>query len=208
MKYYPVFLDLRDRKAVVVGGGRVAERKVRSLLTAGATVEVISPRLTSYLRDLRRADRIRCRLRNYRGGDLKDAFLVFACTSSVEVNTRVAGDAAHLVNVVDMSSEGNFIVPSVVRRGPLIMTVSTGGASPALARAIRKDLQQLYGEEFSRYVRFLNTVRRAAMRSVPQSHRRRRFLSSVASEEMIQRLRKKGFKAVRQRVLSTLQSFS
>lgn len=207
MNYYPVFLNLRNRKAVVVGGGKVAERKVRSLLRSGASVEVISPRLTGYLRGLQRAGRIRCRLRNYRGGDLNGALLVCACTSSPDVNTRIACEAPHFVNVADMPSEGNFIVPSVVRRGPLTIAVSTEGASPAMAKAVRKDLQRIYTGEFSRYVRFLNTVRRAAMNSIPQYHQRRRFLSSLASEEMIQTLRKKGYTAVRKQILSTLKSF-
>jgi precorrin-2 dehydrogenase/sirohydrochlorin ferrochelatase len=148
MNYYPAFLNLKGKKAVVVGGGRIAERKVLSLIKAGADVTVVSPQLTERLRKEKEAKRIRHRARRYRPGDLKDSFLVIAATDSPEVNSKVAGGAPALLNVVDVPQECNFIAPSVVKRGPLVFAISTGGTSPAFAKAIRKEIEKSSQEVF------------------------------------------------------------
>ena len=144
MNYYPAFLNLQEKKAVVVGGGKVAERKVLTLLKAGADVTVVSPLLTSRLRKLKEAKRIRHISRTYRFGDLKDSFLVIAATDSPAVNTKVAEGAPALLNVVDVPFECNFIAPSIVKRGPLVFAISTSGTSPAFAKAVRKEIEKAW----------------------------------------------------------------
>ncbi len=197
-------MDLKDRKAVVVGGGRVAERKVRSLVKAGALVSVISPGITAGLEELKQKGKIRHFRRRYRKGDAGDALVVIAATSSARINKKVAQDARHLINVIDMPSEGNFIVPSSVERDSLTIAVSTGGASPAVSRAIRKEIGKLYGREFARYLRFLENVRRKAAETISDEGKRGRFLRSVASEEIFSTLRKKGFSAASEKILGVL----
>lgn len=205
MKYYPVFLDLQNKKAVVVGGGRVAERKVRLLIKAGADVKIISPSITSGLTKLKEQGKLRHVGRNYRKGDLKEAFVVVASTSSPVTNTKVAHDAQYLVNVVDPPSEGNFIVPSSVKRGPLTLAISTEGASPAVSKAVRKEIEAYYDREFARYLRFVEDVRKQAIGKIPDREKREKFLKSLASEEALRILRSKGFSAISEKVLSGLE---
>jgi precorrin-2 dehydrogenase/sirohydrochlorin ferrochelatase len=192
--YYPVFLNLKGKKAVVIGGGKVAERKILALLKAEAEVTVISPELTGKLVRKKQKGDIRHVSRQYRNGDLRNAFLVIAATDSTSINRRVSEDAPCLVNVVDTPLLCNFIVPSTLSRGPLGIAVSTSGISPALSRNIRKELEGCYNSEFSRYLRALEKIRTKAMKGIRDKKKREEFLKSIVSERMIRILREKGSK--------------
>jgi precorrin-2 dehydrogenase/sirohydrochlorin ferrochelatase len=194
VRHYPAFIDLNEKKTVVIGGGAVAERKVRALLRTGAQVNVISPDITAGLLSLKDRGVIKHYKRHYRKGDLQGALIVIAATSSSTVNAKIADDAGHLVNVVDMPDKGNFIVPSRVKRGPLTIAISTEGASPALAKAIRKEIEGRYDRDFGLYLHFLETLRKKAMVKIRDRKKREKFLKSLASAEMLENLRKKGFK--------------
>ncbi|MBI5195914.1 MAG: bifunctional precorrin-2 dehydrogenase/sirohydrochlorin ferrochelatase [Nitrospirae bacterium] len=200
MNYYPVYLNLRGKKAVVAGGGNVAERKALALLKAGAAVAVVSPELTERLGYLKKKGKITHIRRQYKKGDLRNAFIVVACTSSEKTNTEIARNAKCLVNVVGTPSEGNFIVPSTVKRGHLTIAVSTGGVSPAVSKAIRKELEKLYGREFAHYLRALVQMRRKAIKKIKDIKKRRKKFKDLASEEMFNILRSKGFKAASEKV--------
>ena len=161
--YYPIFLNLEGKKCVVVGGGEVALRKVRALLDSGARVVVVSPTLNSGLAQLARVETISLISREYEPKDLKDAVIVVAATDIAEVNQKIAKKARKhgiLVNVVDRPEESDFIMPSLVRRGDLILTVSTSGASPALAKKIRMRLEQTFGEEYTPLLSLIKEVRK------------------------------------------------
>jgi len=194
VKYYPAFIDLRNKSAVVIGGGSVAERKVRSLVEAGANVRVISPEITTGLAKLRDRGILKHTKRTYIKGDSKKAFIVIAGTSSPLVNKKIADEAECLVNVINVPSEGNFIVPSLVRQGALTIAISTEGASPAISKAIRKEIEGLYGKEYGRYLRFVEKVRQETLTDIKDSRKRKKILNFLASEEILARLRKKGFK--------------
>jgi precorrin-2 dehydrogenase/sirohydrochlorin ferrochelatase len=162
MSFYPICLDLEGRRCVVVGGGRVAERKVLGLLSCSAQVSVISPELTDEL--LRRHDdsSIRWINREYRTGDLQQAFLVIAATDNEETQKQVYEEAAThnlLVNVADVPQRCNFILPATVRQGDLIVAISTAGKSPALARKLRIELEKRFGAEYRVLVDILGAVR-------------------------------------------------
>jgi precorrin-2 dehydrogenase/sirohydrochlorin ferrochelatase len=162
MNLFPITLDIRGRKAVVVGGGAVAARKCRSLLEAGAAVTVIAPVITAELQRLHREGEISILPRPYLAGDLAGMILVFAATDNHAVNRAVAGEAKRLgilVCVADEPAEGNFASPSIVRRGDLLLTISTGGRSPALARRIRQDLEARYGPEYGDIVTIVGEFR-------------------------------------------------
>jgi precorrin-2 dehydrogenase/sirohydrochlorin ferrochelatase len=204
VKYYPAFLDLNNRKVVVVGGGRVSERKVRSLLKAGAVVEVVSPTVTTGLKKLNDQGKIRHKKKHYAKGDLRGAFVVIAGTSSAAVNEKIAQDSECLVNIIDMPADGNFIVPSLIRRGNLTIAISTGGASPAISKAVRKEIEQKYDAEFARYLRFVESVRRKAIKEIKDAKKRERFLKSLASSEILAMLRSRGFGAASGEVLKAL----
>ena len=167
-----------------------------ALLKAGADVTVISPEITKRIAGEKLKGRIKHISRQYRRGDSRKAFLVIAATSSQEINRRVSEDATCLVNVVDTPSLCNFIVPSVLQRGPLTIAVSTGGISPALSKSIRQELEKLYGPEFAEYLQLLEKIRKKAMAEIWNKEQRTNFLKSLASEEMIKMLREKGLKEV------------
>lgn len=208
MRYYPVFLNLNRKKAVVVGGGKVAERKILTLIKAGAVVTVVSPDITRPIGGLKKKGLITHVKRHYKKGDLKNAFIVIAGTSSDKTNTKIAQDAKYLINVIDKPSEGNFIVPSIVKRGPLTIAISTEGCSPAIAKAIRKELEKLYNTEFAHYLRFLGEMRQKAMKKIKDNKKRKKFFKELASEEMFNILRSRGFKSVAPFILSLLQRLS
>jgi len=211
MKYYPVFLNLKGVKAVVVGGGRVAERKIAALLKAGALVKIISPAITKTLEKYKKQGLVSHIKREYRQGDLKDAFIVIAATSSRTTNVTIEIESINLprlINVVDTPSMGNFIVPSIVNRGHLTIAISTEGCSPALSKAIRKELEEIYGSEFSHYLKFVESIRKQAMKKIKESGDREKFLKSLASEEIFRTLRKHGVKTAVKKIQSRMTDLS
>lgn len=143
--HYPLFLDLKDQPATVIGAGKVATRKIRSLLAAGASVTVISPEAAAAVRKLSDAGKLRWLRRGYRRGDLRGARLAVAATNDVAVNERVCREAKTrrlLVNCIAPPAAGNFIVPSVIRKGGITLAISTGGASPAFVKRLRLDIER------------------------------------------------------------------
>jgi precorrin-2 dehydrogenase / sirohydrochlorin ferrochelatase len=174
---YPLVLsDLSGARCVVVGGGSVAERKVAGLLEGGARPEVISPALTPALSSWREQGAILHQPRRYHRGDLEGALLVFATTDDPEVNARVVSDGARagaLVNSADDPEAGAFHTVASVRRGDLLLTVSTEGASPALAAFVRRDLEARYGSEYAALLDLLRLVRHEASRRLNERQRER-----------------------------------
>ncbi len=170
MNFFPVNLDIRGRKALIVGGGKVAERKCRSLLEAQAHVTIIAPRVTAPLEELQGEEKISLLRRPWLSGDGADACLIFAATDNHAVNRTVAEEAKRWgipVCVVDTPREGTFASPATLRRGDLLITVSTGGKSPALARRIRRDLERLYGPEYADIVDVVGELREKLLTTGP-----------------------------------------
>jgi len=163
--YFPVFLDLRGRRCLVVGGGRTAERKVQGLLECGARVIVVSPVLVSALAHLAATGIIEHRARVFRKVDVRRCVLVLAATGVSAVDDTVAETARRhgaLVNAVDRPARCDFIYGSVLRRGELQIAVSTGGRAPALAREIRRRLEPVIGAEYGALVDDVGRARHAA----------------------------------------------
>jgi precorrin-2 dehydrogenase/sirohydrochlorin ferrochelatase len=145
MRYYPVNLNIKGRLCVVIGGGRVAERKVKNLLVCGSRVRVVSPDLTDLLSKWVSQGKMDHTRSEYRASHLKGAFLVYAATSDRKVNAEIARDAARqklLVNVADSPTESTFILPAVVRKREISIAVSTNGLSPAKAVRIRDRVKE------------------------------------------------------------------
>ena len=172
MSFYPICLDLEAHHCVVVGGGRVAERKVLGLLSCRAQVSVISPLLTNELHLQHANGTILWIDREYRQGDLAGAFLVIAATDDEETQKQVYEEADAnnlLLNVADVPHRCNFILPATARRGDLTISVSTAGKSPALARKIRMELEKRYGPEYRVLVDILGAIRPQVLASgLPQ----------------------------------------
>ena len=166
-EYYPAYLDITGRPAVVIGGGSVAQRKVEGLLKAGARVTVVSPEAAPGIQQWARAGAIIWSQRQYRAGDLQDAWLAIAATGSEPVNVTVAREAEErgvLLNVVDNPKLCTFIAPAVVEREGLTIAVSTGGKSPAMARRVKEELEQLLPPEYGLLLEVAGEVREALRR--------------------------------------------
>lgn len=160
--YYPISLNVRGRKCVVIGGGQVALRKVRTLLEHGANVAVISPELCAGLGQLADKDSIHVLNRVYQEGDLTGAFITITATDDSSVNQQVIGEArrkAVMINVVDDADNSDFIAPSYLQRGDITIAVSTAGRSPALARKIRTVLEKEFTDEYAALAQLVSEVR-------------------------------------------------
>jgi precorrin-2 dehydrogenase / sirohydrochlorin ferrochelatase len=166
MKFYPVNLNIAGRPCIVIGGGAVAERKAAGLLACDALVTVISPDLSAGLLALHVRKKLAWHQRPYRSGDLAGAFLVIAATDDAETQSAVQQEADReniLLNVADVPDRCSFILPSILSRGELTVSVSTGGNSPALAKQMREKLEDCFGPEYEVYVKLLGILRTAVL---------------------------------------------
>jgi siroheme synthase-like protein len=162
MGYYPIFVELQDRRCVVIGGGREAQRKVEGLLAAGGNVTVIAPKLTRDLQGLLAEGRIDLQQREYREGDLEGYEVVMVATNDGAVNDAVSAEGKRLrvwVNAADDTKNCDFILPAVIRRGKIVVAASTSGTSPALARRLREELEAYLTEEMPPLADLLAEVR-------------------------------------------------
>ena len=185
--YYPLFLDVEGKLCVVIGGGQVAERKVRTLLAFGARVRVVSPKLTQGLGRLKGNEAIEHVARHYREEDSEGSLLVIAATSSRTVNRQIredAGRAGVLVNVVDDPDLCDFLAPSIVKKDPLVIAISTSGVSPGAAKRLRKELDTAARLEYAPYVRLVGRFRIWLAHEVPNRRVRRRILRDLGRMEI------------------------
>ena len=190
--YYPAFIDLRGRRCVVVGGGSVAERKVASLLECEAEVVVISPTATEQIEAWAEEGHVTLVRRPYQKGDLAGAWLVIAATNSDQVNREVYGEAVErrlLINTVDNPALCSFIVPSVVRRGSVVVAVSTGGKSPALARQLRQELEHILPEELTDHLEEMVRIRERLRQAIPDPADREGVWRRLMAEGLLALLR-------------------
>jgi precorrin-2 dehydrogenase / sirohydrochlorin ferrochelatase len=181
--FYIACLRLTGRRCVVVGGGDVGLEKVEGLLGCDADVTLIAPEAHPALEDHARDGSIRWEQRPYAGSpDLDGVFLVIAATDDTEVNIAVFEDAerrAMLVNVVDVPPLCNFILPAIVRTGPLAIAISTAGASPALAKRMKREIEALFGEPYAQLAVMLNDVRGWAKATLPTYQDRKEFFEGI-----------------------------
>jgi len=192
MPFYPVNLQIEGRPCAVVGGGIVAERKVLSLLSAGAGVTVFSPKVTANIVELVRNRRIVHVDRPYRQGDIVGFFIVICATDDSKVNSLVAEEARQkgiLVNVVDDARLGDFSVPAQVTHGDLLITVSTGGKSPALSGRLRAELAERYGPEYGLYLELVSKVRCEMKNRLATAKERGTFWQQALDKEIVGLLR-------------------
>jgi precorrin-2 dehydrogenase / sirohydrochlorin ferrochelatase len=210
--FYIACLRLSGRRCLVVGGGDVGLEKVEGLLACDGDVTVIAPEAIEPVRQLAHEGSIRWEQREYAGAaDLEGVFMVIAATSDTDVNVAVFEDAerrAMLVNVVDVPPLCNFILPAIIRTGPLAIAISTAGASPALAKRIRDEIADEYGEPYARLAVMLNEVRGWAKATLPTYQDRKSFFESIVNGEPdpVELLRRGDEAAVRDLIAAARQS--
>ena len=182
---YVACLKLSGRRCLVVGGGEIGLEKVEGLLACEGEVVLIAPRAIEPLRELAAEGSIRWARREYAGPeDLDGVFMVIAAADDTDVNIQIYDDAerrAMLVNVVDVPPLCNFILPAIIRTGPLAIAISTAGASPALAKRIRNEIADEYGEPYARLAIMLNEVRGWAKGTLPTYQDRKVFFESIVN---------------------------
>lgn len=190
--YYPVNLDVRGKKCLVVGGGKVAFQKVRGLLRAGAFPTVIAPTLEGELIKLGSRRKISLIRDRFKAKTLNGFFLVVVATGDRKVNSAIGllcRKKNLLVNVVDQPADCTFTVPSVVRRGSLTIAIATNGASPALSKKIRKDLEKNYGKEFGNFLKLMAKLRKEAIQKIPSQTRRKMLFEKVIASDALSLMR-------------------
>ncbi len=182
--FYIACLRLSGRRCVVVGGGDVGLEKVEGLLACDGDVVLVAPDAVPALRELAAEGSIGWEPREYRSDDVEGTFIVIAATADTDVNIRVFEDAerrAMLVNVVDVPPLCNFILPAIVRTGPLAVAISTAGASPALAKRMKAEVTELFGEEYARLAVLLNDARGWAKGTLPTYQDRKAFFEGIVN---------------------------
>ncbi|NQX60913.1 bifunctional precorrin-2 dehydrogenase/sirohydrochlorin ferrochelatase [Paenibacillus qinlingensis] len=194
-------MNLARRRCLIVGGGPIAERKLRSLLAAGAEVTLVSPAFTVGILEMAHQPNVIVKRQSYDSGmwvshDETSFALVIAATNDAQVNRQIAEDAnAHrlLVNIVDQPDLSSFILPSVVRRGKLVITVSTGGASPSAARKIAKEIDKTYGDEYEIYLDFLSETRLFIQEHVKDKEARQGLFKDMLAWDLMPLIREGKF---------------
>lgn len=162
MAFYPINLNITAKRCLVIGGGKVAARKLRSLVECGAEIVVISPEICQEVTELVLTGKVYHQKRGYEKGDLRGAFLCIAATDNRDIQEQVKEEARQeriLLNSIDDQQACDFQVPSKIRRGDLLLTISTGGGSPALSKTLRQKLEVEFGEEYGLLVRLLSLIR-------------------------------------------------
>jgi siroheme synthase-like protein len=186
--YYPAFIDLRNRPVLVVGGGAVAERKVTSLLEAGAAVTVVSPDATPALKECAARGEIMLNRRKFLESDLDGVTLAFCATDDVSVQQEVAALARSksvLVNTADQPDLCDFIVPAVIRRGDVLVAVSTSGTSPALAAALRSRIESVLTGDVARAAKLLGDIRGEVHDRFPDSTKRKEVFQRILESGIV-----------------------
>jgi precorrin-2 dehydrogenase/sirohydrochlorin ferrochelatase len=184
--FYIACLRLKGRRCLVVGGGDVGLEKVEGLLACDADVILVAPDAHPALAQFAREGSIRWERREYEPSDLDDCLIAIAATDDSEVNIRVSEDAerrAMLINVVDVPPLCNFILPAIVRTGPLAVAISTAGASPALAKRMKREIGELFGEPYALLAILLNDARGWAKGTLPTYQDRKQFFESIVGGE-------------------------
>lgn len=209
MRYFPVCLEIAGRLCLVVGGGKVAERKAKTLLACSGRVTVISPELTDGLAALKDDGALAWVDRHYRDGDLEGAFLVIAATDDPEVQNRINDEANKkniLLNVADVPQKCNFILPATVRRGDLTVSVSTGGKSPALAKQLRRELEQRFGPEYKIFITLLGRLRPLIIDRGSQQSDNERLFNELLHHDMLSWIKKRDWNRIEEYIQKTIGS--
>ena len=199
MKYYPIFLDIKDKNCLVVGGGAVGIRKALTLEKCGARVRLISALFPDDVLSKLAGSTVRFETKEYEKRDIRAVFLVFAATNSDELNQKIKKDAADLnilCNVADSPDYSDFLVPSIVDKGDLMLAISTSGASPAMAKRIRKDLEIYFDDAYPRLLSLLRNIRKKLLKAGHAPDEHKKALSRLLDKNILDLVRQEDEAAI------------
>jgi precorrin-2 dehydrogenase/sirohydrochlorin ferrochelatase len=189
MTYYPIHLDIKNRNCLSVGGGAVGTRKVNAMMQCGARVTVVSPDPTPQLTRLASEGAVTLKKRAYRSDDLAGMFLVIGATDDESLNRQISKDAEQaqiLCNIADRPEVCNFILPSIVRRGDLVITISTSGKSPALAKHLRQKLETQFGREYADFLLLMGAIRQKLLSQSHEPEAHKTLFNQLIDSDLIQ----------------------
>jgi len=178
--YYPIMVNIKNKQITVIGGGKVAYRKAKNFILFGCRVKVIAPNLIEDFNNIQ--DKITIINDFYKKEYIKDSFIVVASTDNKDLNKEIGlycKENNKLCNVVDDPSLSSYIVPSIVKRGNLVISISTGGKSPSLATKIKRDLEQLYNEDYIEYINLLGDIRNKVLEKYTNENEKKQILNSL-----------------------------
>ncbi|MBN2061521.1 MAG: bifunctional precorrin-2 dehydrogenase/sirohydrochlorin ferrochelatase [Deltaproteobacteria bacterium] len=205
MSYYPIFVDLNQKKVLVVGGGKVAQRKVETFLQYGASVHVISEELTPRLDRYVKEGRIKLVGNEFTEESMTGAVFIVAATDNQILNSRIGNSAKKagiMVNVVDQPADCSFIVPSIVRKGDLQIAVSTSGKSPALAKKLREDLDKQFGSHYETFLVIMGKLRDKILEMSASTDDKSRIFNEIVNSSVLDAVKDEDW----ERVASILSS--
>ncbi len=207
MKYYPVNLDIRNRKCLVVGGGTVGTRKVMTLLNCGAKVTVVSSDVAEKLQEFSDGDVIKLEKRPFQISDLDQMFLVIGATDNPELNRQIHVEAERLgmlCNIADRPEDCNFILPAIVNRDDLIIAISTSGKSPAFAKKIRKDLEKVFGSEYAEFLKLMGNIRNKLLSEDHEPEAHKHLFEQLIKRDLVKMIKDRNIAAVNSLLLDIL----
>ena len=207
--FYPIYLNLKGKRVVVIGGGEVAERKIESLLDTYASINVISPEVTARILKLASERRVELDRRLYRDGDCSGATLVLSATDDDATNRSVfeeARKAGALVNTADQPALCDFIMPAVVRRGDIAIAISTSGTSPGLAARLRQKIARLIGPEYGHLAQLLSEARPLIRRRIPEQADRKELQYRILDSDIMSYLRNNDIAGAERRLREIIES--
>ncbi len=207
MKYYPVNLDIQNRKCLVVGGGTVGTRKVMTLLNCGAKVTVVSSDVAEKLQEFSDGDVIKLEKRPFQISDLDQMFLVIGATDNPELNRQIHVEAERLgmlCNIADRPEDCNFILPAIVNRDDLIIAISTSGKSPAFAKKIRKDLEKVFGSEYAEFLKLMGNIRNKLLSEDHEPEAHKHLFEQLIKRDLVKMIKDRNIAAVNSLLLDIL----
>ena len=191
MKFYPINLNVENKKCVVIGGGKIALEKISGLIEANAKVEVIAPKVCAEVEELFQSGKINLIREKYSAEKISDGVILIAATNNFELNQKILSDGREknfLVNIVD-SFDGDFTVPSRIRRGDFLLAISTGGKSPGFSRFVRQMLEKDFDENFAQGIEIISKYRAEVKKILPTFEERINFWREVLTEKVWEMLK-------------------
>ena len=207
MKYYPICLDVRDKPCLVVGGGGVGTRKVRTLVECGGRVTVVAPEASREVARRAAAGEIAWKQRTYEPGDVAGMFLVIGATSDMTINEGLSRDAAAeniLCNIADVPRICNFILPAVIQQGDLQVTVSTTGKSPAFAKHLKRELEEQFGPEYAVFLDLMGRIRARLLAEAHEPEAHKHLFETLIKQGLLDMIRSQDRAAMNRLLAETL----
>jgi precorrin-2 dehydrogenase / sirohydrochlorin ferrochelatase len=199
MRYYPINLDVKDKNCLVVGAGKVGLRKINTLIECGAKVFVVSGDTLDEIKKLNENNMINLFIKKYETKDLDKMFLVIGAINNMDISRQISLDAREkkvLCNIADVPSQCDFVLPSIVNRDPLVISISTSGKSPAFAKKMRKDMEKKFGVEYKELLKLMGAIRKKLLKKAHEPEAHKHLFEKIINSNILDMIKEKNIKAI------------